>query len=297
MRAATAAVLLIVLGAAPRAARAIAGYDGTRPLAMGDAGRAWATGDSGPFLNPSGMALAKSYNVEGSYAYGSALAGTNILHASVVDSTSEINLAGGLSYTYVSDALDGVHGTTHEGIASLALPVGDVATIGGSLRYVYATGSAAVPSRGGFTFDVGTTIKPAEGVTLALVGVNLANVAQDGGRALAYAGAYGPTASLLLVLDGETQIGSHVIGHGRTSGLGGLEWTVSDRVVLRAGGGYNGPLGTWRGAAGGALLSRVGAIDVGVQGDLTTSDVQPTRAYVLGVSVRLFVASMVSAAQ
>jgi hypothetical protein len=71
--------------------------------------------------------------------------------------------------------------------------------------------------------------------------------------------------------------------------LGGAEATLASRVVLRAGLGYDGPFGTLRGSAGAAVLSEIGAIDVGVQGDLTTSNAEPTRAYVLGVSLRLFV--------
>jgi hypothetical protein len=93
----------------------------------------------------------------------------------------------------------------------------------------------------------------------------------------------------VMVLDGLTHVGSDFSGHARTSVLGGGELTLAGRVVLRAGLGYDGPLGTLRGSAGGALLSEIGAIDVGVQGDLTTSNEQPTRAYVLGVSLRLFV--------
>src|SRR5215471_9857044 len=104
MRAALAAGILMTLGAAPRAAHALEGFVGTRPLAMGNSGRAWAIGDSGPLLNPAGMSLVKAYTVEGTYVFNSTLGGANFFHGSVVDSTSELNLAGGLSYTYVSDS-------------------------------------------------------------------------------------------------------------------------------------------------------------------------------------------------
>src|SRR5215831_14308472 len=102
MRAALAAVTLLALGVAPRAAGALEGFVGTRPLAMASAGRAWAIGDTAMLLNPAGMSLVKAYTVEGSYVHASAAGGANFFHASVVDSTSELNLAGGLSYTYLA---------------------------------------------------------------------------------------------------------------------------------------------------------------------------------------------------
>ena len=87
MRAALAASMVIALGAAPRAALAVEGFVGTRPLAMANSGRAWALGDSGLLLNPAGMSLTKAYTVEGSYVYGSAAGGTHFAHASIVDSS------------------------------------------------------------------------------------------------------------------------------------------------------------------------------------------------------------------
>src|SRR5450755_2458717 len=68
-------------------ARAFEDFEGTRSVGMGGATRAWALADSAVLLNPSGMSLAKAYNVEASYAYGSRLR-EQYLHASVVDSTS-----------------------------------------------------------------------------------------------------------------------------------------------------------------------------------------------------------------
>jgi hypothetical protein len=288
--AALAALLVLAMGVAPRRARALEGFVGTRALGMANSGRAWAVGESGILLNPAGMSLLKAYTVEGSYVFNSAAGGANFFHASVVDSTSDLNLAGGLSYTYLSDAPGGIGGTAHEGIAALSLPFGDLLALGTSLRYVYATGSERVGSSGsGFTLDVGGTLRPNPKLSFALVGADLTNLVQEGGRAIGYATAYFPIPDLALVLDGLTHIGSDFSGHGRTSVLGGGELALAGRVVLRAGLGYEGPPGTLRGSAGAAVQSEIGAVDVGVQGDLTTSSTQPTRAYVLGVSLRLFV--------
>jgi hypothetical protein len=290
MRAALAASLVLAIGVAPRAARALEGFVGTRPLAMANSGRAWAVGDSGLLLNPAGMSLLKAYTVEGSYVFNSAAGGANFFHASVVDSTSDTTLAGGLSYTYLSDAPGGIGGTAHEGIGALSLPFGEMVALGASFRYVYTTGSERMGgSSSGFTLDVGGVVRPNPKLSFAVVGTDLTNLAQEGGRAIGYAAAYFPIPDLALVLDGLSHIGSDFSGHGRTSVLGGGELALAGRVVLRAGLGYDGTLGTLRGSAGAALLSEIGAVDVGAQGDFTTSSTQPTRAYVLGVSLRLFI--------
>jgi hypothetical protein len=290
MRAALAAVTVLALAAAPRAARALEGFVGTRPLAMGSAGRAWATGDAALLLNPAGMSLVKAYTIEGSYVFGSAAGGTNFFHASVVDSTPDLNLAGGLAYTYLSDSPDGAGGTAHEGIAALSVPIGELVTLGTSLRYVLATGSErSGTSNSGFTVDLGGTLRPTPKLSLALVGTDLTNLAQEQGRALGYGAAYFPIPDLVVVVDGLSRIGSGFVGHARTSALGGAELALGSRAVLRAGLGYDGPLGSLRGSAGASVLSEIGAIDFGIQGDLTTPDFVPTRAYVLGVSLRLFV--------
>src|SRR4051812_35346493 len=177
MRAALAAGIVLAVGAWARAASALSaleGYDGTRPLGMAGAGRAWAVGDTGPMLNPSGMSLIKAYTLEAAYAHGSAAGGINIFHGSVVDSTSEVNLAGGLSYTYLANSPGGVGGAAHEVVAALAFPFTESVALGGGLRYVYATGGERRPDRsGGFTFDLGTTVRPSPEVALALVGANL----------------------------------------------------------------------------------------------------------------------------
>src|SRR5690349_19250330 len=92
------ALALVMLAAASSHARAFQDFVGTRPLGMGGVGRAVATGDAGPILNPSGMSLVRQYHVEGTYGFSNRR-GDHFLHASVVDSTSGYLLAGGLYYT------------------------------------------------------------------------------------------------------------------------------------------------------------------------------------------------------
>ena len=93
---------------------------------MGDTGRAFAVGDAGPMLNPSGMSLVKNFQVlEGSYGYSSRLY-AHTLHASMVDNTSGFGIAGGLYYNYhwpsPAAALSG-HG--HEAGLALSVPIAE----------------------------------------------------------------------------------------------------------------------------------------------------------------------------
>ena len=85
--------------AVPATAWAYDEFPGTRALGMGGASRAFAVGDSGPMLNPSGMSLVKNFQCwRARYGYGSRL-NDHTLHASTVDNTSAFGIAGGLYYT------------------------------------------------------------------------------------------------------------------------------------------------------------------------------------------------------
>src|SRR5450432_4168633 len=130
--AALGCVLVLDFGFAG-SARAFDDFEGTRAVGMGGSGRAWALADSAVLLNPSGMSLAKAYNVEASYAYGSRLR-EQFLHAAVVDSTSDTTLAGGLYYTYhIAHAPPAaVAGHAHEAGFALSLPFGTAVTAGGT---------------------------------------------------------------------------------------------------------------------------------------------------------------------
>ena len=54
-------------------ARAFEEFTPTEALGTGGASRAWAVGDEGPLLNPSGMSLTKAYTIDGTYGYASRL--------------------------------------------------------------------------------------------------------------------------------------------------------------------------------------------------------------------------------
>jgi hypothetical protein len=308
MRAAT--VTILILGAlVARPARAFEDFEGTRALGMGGATRAWALADSAILLNPAGMPLAKSYNVEGSYTYGSRLR-DQFIHASVVDSTSATNLAGGIYYTYHRDDPAGVSGRGHEVGAALALPVGPMLALGATGKWFHLQGADAgattVPPAGtapmmatGLTMDVGANFRPVPSLSFAVVGVNLIDRHQaQAPQMLTYGAAYVPMTELVLTLDGVTTFTRDAYTGLRGTGVrGGLEGTLAQRVTLRAGGGTDAALGTGYLAAGVSVLSDVGAIDVAARGDLFPYATGADHSFFLGVSLRLFVPGALASAQ
>lgn len=288
-----AVVVVLVLAALARPALGFEEYEGTRATAMGGATRAWAVGNSAPLLNPSGMTLMKSYTVEAAYAYASRFTG-QFVHASVVDSTSTANVSGALYYTYHSANPSGpASGHGHEAGVSLATPLGSYLALGATAKWFRLSGIDQGPaaSSGGVTFDVGVTIRPAPNVSLAAVGQNLHDL--DTGQApqtIGYGAAFLPMPDMVLALDGVTVLTrDDALGTRGTGVRGGLEWSIAQRVAVRAGGGTDPLAGVGYLSGGLSALSEVGALDVGVRGDLFTMKTGSERNIWVGVSLRLFV--------
>jgi len=301
--AALGCVLVLDFGFAG-SARAFDDFEGTRAVGMGGSGRAWALADSAVLLNPSGMSLAKAYNVEASYAYGSRLR-EQFLHASVVDSTSATGLAGGLYYTYRFDKTTGLAaGHGHEVGGALSLPIGTSVAVGGTLKWfrlVGADNGAASPATAtwdGFTTDVGATVRPDPTLSFAVVGVNLVDKHRGQvPRMVTYGAAYLPIPEIVLALDGVTSFTRDDVTGTRGTGLrAGIEGALAQRVALRAGGGTDPVAGMGFLAAGLSAVSEMGALDVGVRGDLFQYGTGGTRNLFLGVSLRLFVPGAVASA-
>jgi hypothetical protein len=298
-----AVVVFVAFGARP--ARAFEDFEGTRALAMGGATRAWALGDSALLVNPSGMSLAKIYNAEASYGYGSRLS-EQFLHASIVDSTSATGLGGGIYYTYRFDKPAGLAGHAHEVGAALSLPIGELVSLGATLKWFrfegaddHPTAPTTPPSFStGFTFDAGTTVRPIPTLSLALVGTNLVDRHHgDAPQMISYGGAFLPAPELVFALDGVTTFTRDDYTGARGTGVrGGLEATIAQRVAVRAGGGTDPVLGVGYLAAGASLVSELGAVDVGLRGDLFPYRAGSSRNVFLGVSVRLFVTGAVASA-
>jgi hypothetical protein len=298
LRVALAVSLAAALVSTTAPAGAFEAYPGIRPLGMGGASRAWAIGDAGPILNPSGMSILKTYTIDGAYQYAHQFS-ESFLHASIVDGTSSYNIAGGVYYTYhLMEPGGGVSGRGHEGGLALSMPFGEYAAIGATVKYFRLLDADAGPANhsGGVTFDVGATIRPTQTLSFAVVGTNLHDL--QNGRAAPFGVSYGaastPIPNLLLAVDGMTSFDTdEVTGRKWTAVMGGGEWTVAQRLGLRAGGGYDGRTGNGYLTAGLSGISEIGAFDAGFRQDISQhvdgAGVVTPRETVIGVSLRLFV--------
>src|SRR5450755_852320 len=211
---------------------------------MGGASRAWAIGDEGPLLNPSGMTVAKTYDIEAAYGYASAAnlpasaapnrLADSFLHASIVDSTSSYNLAGGLYYTYhTADRGGGVSAHGHEMGFALALPFGEFVSLGGTVKYFRIEDDDVFAGKsGGLTFDLGATVRPAPMLSLALVGSNLRDLGNSQAtQGVGYGAALIPTPNLVVALDGLTRLTpDNQTGRKGTSVMAGADLTIAARI-------------------------------------------------------------------
>jgi hypothetical protein len=259
-------------------------FPGTRPLGTGGAMRALATGDSGPQLNPSGISLLKTYQVEGAYQYGRT-GDSNDGRISAVDSTSALNVGGAINYTYHRQA-----GVSRQAIGtSLSFPFADKVFVGATAKWVHFP-DANGNTQSGFTYDAGLTIRPVSLVSIGVAGYNL----RDFGTSWLPRGVGGgiaiiPMPTLLFAFD---TVFEKVYGvEGRTSTthyMGGAEFSFSS-IAVRLGGGFNGLTKNGYASGGVSLLSaEAGALDVGLRQDVSGNQ----RSTIFGISARLFIPTM-----
>jgi hypothetical protein len=278
--------LLLLTSAVALAAPAQAGVPaapGPRAVGIANALRSAATGDSALSFNPSGMSLVRSYAIEGSYTNDHQGGTGHVAHLSVVDSTSELNLAGGLYYTYV----DAPGTSGHEAGLALSFPIVSRVFVGGLVKYLYLSQSEPLPSGRlkGFTFDAGITVRPIPMLALALVAQNLADrKTPRAQRTLGGGVSLSPLPDFLLSFDAVrdfTSVANQHVWHY----MGGGEYLFGKTLGLRAGGGHRGDTRATYLSAGVSLVSDVGALDFGYQQDLNGS----SKETIIAVGARLFV--------
>ena len=276
-------------------------FTGTRALGMGDATRAFAIGDSGPLLNPSGMSLVKNFQVmEGTYGYSSRLH-AHTLHASMVDNTSAFGIGGGLYYSYRAAEPGGPAGTGHghEGGFALSVPIAGRVSLGGTIKYFKLSGEDAPGNHtGGATYDLGTTVNLMPKLSVAVVGTNLRDLDNSHAtQGVGYGVAVTPIADLIIAADGFTRFtpDNHT-GRKGTGFMVGGELTLAAKFALRAGGGYDPATANGYGALGVSAVSDIGAIDGSVRQDLVVRG-DTSRATIAMVSLRLFIPAQQPALQ
>jgi len=189
---------------------------GIRSLGMGDTLRAMASQSEAMLLNPAGLGLSKQFQASGFYSLRLPSLG-HFLHASISDSVTNRYFALGLYYNYlhetprfgfrlraggdelVQKVVDApIVRDGHESGASLAIPLGERFSLGGSLKYAHYSlraqlGSDIAPpaqtaadsridrensvdlgSVGSVvTFDIGLALRPFAGFHVGVVGQNL----------------------------------------------------------------------------------------------------------------------------
>ena len=277
---------------ATSSASAAEGFVGTRSLGMGETLRGAATSGTGPLLNPSGMSLSQQYNIEADYFF--VHNGDNqYLHASIVDSTSGYKVAGGLYYTYHSDNPTGaLEGHGHEVGLALSLPFGDHVAVGATAKYFRLSGdqTSLAGDTGGFTYDVGITLRPASVLSVGVVGYNLRDLNVGvAPQAIGYGVALSPSEILLIAVDGVTNLtADSPLPRKGTRVSAGAELFLAKKVVLRAGGGYDGVTQNGFFTAGLSAVSEAGALDFGLRQDVVQKGDAP-RDTILGASFRIFV--------
>jgi hypothetical protein len=155
---------------------------GPRAIAMGEALRAASFGSLSTTLNPAGLALSKTYELEATYGFRPEDS-ANLFSASVCDSVTT-RIAACLFYKFLDANPSTVDGewerTMHAAGMTLAAPVGDALTLGVSGKYVdyqETDGTRTSPpdrSRSGaFIVDAGATVKAGSMINIGLVAHNL----------------------------------------------------------------------------------------------------------------------------
>ncbi|MGH7284283.1 MAG: hypothetical protein ACRELY_22375, partial [Polyangiaceae bacterium] len=167
------------------------GYDlgeiqSPRELAMGGAQNALGTATTAIYMNPANLPVTRTYTFEGLAAF-SPDARRQSYGGGVADSSTS-RLAGGFGGTWNMLDPDGVRRQWSDLRLSLAYPISDKIYVGATGRYLHVDQSVAAgpfgaspvsdgtrdsPVFNNFTFDLGATVLPTEGLAIGLVGHNL----------------------------------------------------------------------------------------------------------------------------
>jgi hypothetical protein len=177
MRLVPASMLLAtaLLGSAHADGDSLVDMLGPREIAVGEAMRGGATGASAIGLNPAGLPLNQELVFEGGYGYRASDA-ASLVGVSACDSTATIPGCFYYDYAGANPELGGtsMHTSTHVGGTSLAYPVTPRVFLGTSAKYYhYATDMVGASNASGFAFDLGTTVRASEQVSIGAAAYNL----------------------------------------------------------------------------------------------------------------------------
>lgn len=254
---------------------------GVRASGMGRAYTGVASGASGIFFNPGGLASQMMYQIEGLYEYTPS---GSVLNATIVDSKTNPDIAAGVSYSYFLGR-DGADGTTgHDARLSLAIPVlPERISVGVGGRYLYI--SADDPDSGkalqivnGFTLDVGAVFKAADSVKVGVAGKNLLDVCSKELQCSTVAPttitggvSFGDPSNFLLAADGGVDLTSDPDGVHPLFSVGG-EYFAGGTVPLRLGYQRLGATGQNMITAGAGFRLKTAGMDASFRMDVDNPD-------------------------
>ncbi|HTL32644.1 MAG TPA: hypothetical protein VL326_05950 [Kofleriaceae bacterium] len=168
-------IVMSLMGSAYAEGDALVDQLGPREIAVGEALRGGATGASAIGLNPSGIPLNRELVFEGGYGYRLADQ-ASLVGVSACDSTSAI--PGCFYYSYAGSSPDdagmSLSRRTHMAGSSIAYPITPRVFLGSSIKYFHF--NSDVPGEmkaSGFNWDIGTTLRITDLVTIGATGYNL----------------------------------------------------------------------------------------------------------------------------
>jgi hypothetical protein len=224
---------VIVLGTVAGTARADVPHTGNalddlidpRSVAMGEAGRGTATGESSIGLNPSGAASNHELAVEVDYGYRLSDS-ASLVTASACDSTNAV--PGCFYYHYTGASPDSIPGThTHSGLhvfgSTLSYPLTPNVAFGTGLKYYHfdsddlaETGGMPSTTVDSFAFDAGLTAHLGSMLSIGAAGYNLIGPSAEMPRALGGGIYVRPVSMLTLAFDSRWLIfnGDHSARYG-----------------------------------------------------------------------------------
>ena len=148
---------------------------GPREVAVGEAMRGGATGSSAIGLNPAGLPLTRELVFEGGYGYR--LSDTaSLVGISACDSTNAAPGCFFYQYAGSNPELGGMtlSRRTHVAGGSFAYPATPRILLGSTVKYFsFKSEVMDEPKASGFTFDLGTTIRVTDVISLGVAGYNL----------------------------------------------------------------------------------------------------------------------------
>lgn len=212
-----------------------------RMMALGGRAEAISSSTSAMFACPAAMVATRSYHGD-AYALYDPTAGRISLGSALVDSTRSL-VAAGLSYVWNNVDTPGEQRRTHDTRLVLALPIGTVFGLGGTVRFLDLNAGPPVANETstlrpsawtGFTFDAGAFLRPAQFVQFTVTGYNLNNPDTTAAPiSLGFGAAVIPIPQLTIVADGLIDFRTMGTPRGRYSG--GVEVFLANHVPLRAG--------------------------------------------------------------